>query len=218
MNYEKHYNLLIERARNRILEGYQERHHVIPRCTGGSDDAENIISLTAEEHYIAHQLLVKIYPSESKLVYAAKMMTTNKYGHRKNNRLYGWLRRKFAEARSEAMTGNVISEEQKIKISASNRGKKRTPEAREKMRKAKENYIPWNAGLAGTGVCKATKGSFKRGQKPWNADGTPAYEYPIEINNVIYKSRKEAARMLDKDITTIFRWLKNGKAIDRRVA
>lgn len=32
MDYQKHYYLLCEKARNRSLDGYKEGHHVIPRC------------------------------------------------------------------------------------------------------------------------------------------------------------------------------------------
>lgn len=62
MNYQKHYELLIERAKSRTLAGYFERHHIIPKCMGGSDEPENIANLAPEEHFVAHQLLVKIYP------------------------------------------------------------------------------------------------------------------------------------------------------------
>lgn len=105
MDYYTHYNKLIERARTRIIETYTEHHHVVPLCLGGPDCVENIVSLTPEEHYIAHQLLVKIYPNETKLVFAAKMMTVNNNGLRPNNRLYGWLRRKHASAASLTLTG-----------------------------------------------------------------------------------------------------------------
>lgn len=216
MNYQKHYNLLIERAKMRILEGYGEKHHILPRCIGGDDSEDNLVLLTAEEHYVAHQLLVKIYPNEPKLVYAAKMMTINRHGYRTNNKLYGWLRKKFATARSEAMTGNIITEEQRKKISKANRGKIKSNESKEKMRLAKENYIPWNKGLRGQGVCKATAGSFSKGHIPWNKD-KPAYTKAIEIDGVIYESRKAAAETLGKDITTIINWLHKGKAIDRGV-
>ena len=59
MNYEAHYNKLIARGQNRELEDYKEKHHIVPRCMGGSNKKENLVYLTAEEHYVAHQLLVK---------------------------------------------------------------------------------------------------------------------------------------------------------------
>lgn len=113
MDYQKHYNKLIERAKNRLLEGYTENHHIIPRCINGSNDVENIVALTPEEHYVAHQLLIKIYPNESKLVYAAHMMTVGSLKHSRNNKLYGWLRKK----NSESMQGNTYGKAHKGKTS-----------------------------------------------------------------------------------------------------
>jgi len=95
MNYQKHYNRLIERARNRKLEGYKERHHIVPRCLGGDDSKENLVDLTPEEHYVAHQLLVRIHPNNGRLVHAALMMVAVGNTSRKN-KLYGWLRRKVS--------------------------------------------------------------------------------------------------------------------------
>ncbi len=70
MNYSKIYNDLIFKAKSRILSGYKERHHIIPKCLGGSNDKSNLVELTAREHFIAHKLLCKIYPTNNKLHYA----------------------------------------------------------------------------------------------------------------------------------------------------
>lgn len=95
MNYKKHYDKLCERAKKRTLEGYGELHHIIPKCLGGSDSKDNIVNLTPEEHYVAHQLLVKIHPQHKGLIWAALQMTGHGNGKRNNNKLYGWLRRKY---------------------------------------------------------------------------------------------------------------------------
>ena len=100
MDYKKHYFNLISRSKNRNLEGrYLERHHILPKCLGGTDDSPNIALLTPEEHFTAHLLLIKIYPKEQKLVYAAIMMRpTNKFHNRgagRSNKLYGWLKRRY---------------------------------------------------------------------------------------------------------------------------
>ena len=68
MNYKKHYDLLIERSKTRVLEGYVEKHHIIPKCLGGTDDKGNLAILTPEEHFLAHQLLIKIYPNSPPLI------------------------------------------------------------------------------------------------------------------------------------------------------
>lgn len=99
MDYQKHYDLLIERARARVLEGYVEVHHVVPRCIGGGDEKENLVQLTAEEHYAAHQLLHKVYPESYSLMFAVIAMTGNPNGKR-CNKAYGWMRRKNAEFQS----------------------------------------------------------------------------------------------------------------------
>lgn len=106
MNYQMIYDSLIERAKTRILNAYTERHHIIPRCIGGTNDVANLVDLTPEEHYLAHQLLVKIYSGNYALVKAAAMMIPN----RPSNKLYGWLRRKFSEAKSIEQSGNGNSQ------------------------------------------------------------------------------------------------------------
>jgi hypothetical protein len=106
MNYLKHYNILMERSRDRVLEGYVEKHHIIPRCLGGTNDTTNIAVLTPEEHFLAHQLLVKIYPNSPPLVNAAVIMTTHHTEHRANNKLFGWLRRRASAYRKEWLKEN----------------------------------------------------------------------------------------------------------------
>lgn len=98
MNYQLHYDNIIQKARNRILDGYTEQHHIVPRCLGGTDDSENLVRLTPEEHYVAHQLLVKIFPTEPKLLYAALMMTVTGKNHSvRSNKRYGWLKRRHSD-------------------------------------------------------------------------------------------------------------------------
>lgn len=95
MDYKKHYDRLIERAKTRQLTGYVERHHTVPRCMGGTDDKSNLVELTPEEHYVAHQLLVKMYPRIDSLVYAANKMTVSSKTVKRNNKRYGWLKRRY---------------------------------------------------------------------------------------------------------------------------
>lgn len=126
MNYIKIYNDLISRSKIRTLSGYVERHHIVPRCMGGNNSSKNIAILTPEEHYVAHQLLVRIYPNEPKLVFAlVKMSGNNQY---RTNKLYGWIRKKFSEEMSALQKGRPKSREHKRKIGNANRGRKQTQE------------------------------------------------------------------------------------------
>ena len=52
-----------------------ERHHIKPRCVGGTDDIFNLVDLTPREHYIAHKLLAEEYPNEEKLICAWHFMS-----------------------------------------------------------------------------------------------------------------------------------------------
>lgn len=106
MDYSKIYSTLIERAKHRNLTGYKEVHHIVPRCIGGSDEPTNLVELTAEEHYLAHQLLTKIHPTNHSLVKAATMMVCN----RPSNKLYAWLRKRHSESMSLSQNGDKNSQ------------------------------------------------------------------------------------------------------------
>lgn len=156
MNYQKIYDSLIERARSRTLDGYVEKHHILPKCMGGLDDQSNLVSLTAEEHYVAHQLLCKIYPLVEPLAYAMLMMASGgSKTKRPNNKVYGWVRKRASSARSgkkrvlseearkamadacrrrKGIKRGPMPESTKLKISSANKGKVRTDEFRERMR------------------------------------------------------------------------------------
>lgn len=134
MDYSRIYTELMERANDRALEGYSERHHIVPKCMGGDNKPRNIAILTPEEHYLAHQLLVKIYPDNHKLVFAANMMCgggPKGNNQRVNNKQFGWLKRKASQSqKSRTHTLETI-----IKISKVRTGKTFSKEVKEKMSK-----------------------------------------------------------------------------------
>lgn len=112
MNYEYHYKKLVDRARNRKLNGYKESHHIVPKCLGGSDNIENLVELTGREHFIAHLLLAKIYEQTPGLVYAAMMMCVAGNGQvgRSKNRQYEWLKKKYSRTASRMQSGSNNSQ------------------------------------------------------------------------------------------------------------
>lgn len=132
MNYAANYDRLIARARGRVLNSYRERHHVIPRCMAGTDDPSNIVDLTPEEHYVAHQLLVKMYPGDRLLAHAAMMMAARCTG----NKAFGWLRRRHAKAIALVMR-KPKSRETRARIAAAHRGKPKSAAHRASMSAAR---------------------------------------------------------------------------------
>lgn len=64
-------NILDTRGRFGVPDGeYKERHHILPKCMGGTNDKNNLIDLYAKEHYIAHKLLALENPSNNGLQFA----------------------------------------------------------------------------------------------------------------------------------------------------
>jgi hypothetical protein len=53
------FNAQAER-RKKFQGVYYEKHHIIPRSLGGSNKKENLVLLTAKEHFICHLLLTKM--------------------------------------------------------------------------------------------------------------------------------------------------------------
>ena len=112
---------MINRANYRILSGYKERHHIIPKCMGGTDDVSNLIELTAEEHFVAHQLLVKLNPQNRKLINALSKMCSSSSKNKRTNKWYGWIRKRFATSVSgENNPSAKFTNEQALEIYHSN--------------------------------------------------------------------------------------------------
>jgi hypothetical protein len=115
MNYLSIYNLIVSNAKSTDRRKrkhtdekyvYYEKHHIIPKCVGGTDVIQNLVLLTAREHFVVHQLLTKIYPNEHKLVFALRRMcSNNNTKHKRNNKEYEWIRKRIAKESSLMQKG-----------------------------------------------------------------------------------------------------------------
>lgn len=92
MEYQRHYDSLIDKAKNRVLKRYSETHHIIPKCLGGDDSKDNLVDLTAREHFVAHLLLAKIHGGV--LWVALNLFDVN------NSHQYEWVRKQVSKAMS----------------------------------------------------------------------------------------------------------------------
>jgi hypothetical protein len=118
MNYQRIYNQLVSKRQQEVPEGYTEKHHIIPKCMGGTNNSDNMVRLTAREHYIIHQLLVKMYPENKNLILAVIRFSKHiKSGLIINSKLYAWLRIQCAKRASEIMKGRIFTEEHRKNIS-----------------------------------------------------------------------------------------------------
>lgn len=93
--YTRWYASLVARARGRTKVAGMETHHVVPRCLGGTDDADNLVHLTYREHYIAHALLTKMHNSP-KLQNAFWQMCAKGKSKYYNSSLYAHARQSYA--------------------------------------------------------------------------------------------------------------------------
>ena len=110
--YSKTYFAITSNAKHRNTDGYVELHHIIPQSMGGSNDKENLVELTAREHFICHWLLIKMTEGEdrSKMLYALNgMKAENRYQQRYHTqitaRVYEKYRIEHAENHSKRMKG-----------------------------------------------------------------------------------------------------------------
>jgi hypothetical protein len=122
MNYSKIYYSIVENRKKHPYNGYTETHHIVPKSLGGTNDKNNLVNLSAREHFICHLLLTKMYsddtPNYYKMVKAFMMMlNARSYNQERflSSRKYEVLREAFSRAQSISQSGQNNSQYGKIK-------------------------------------------------------------------------------------------------------
>lgn len=110
MNYLRIYKQLIQKRKKQLPnQKYTETHHILPRSLNllQSKNKNNLVILSAREHFIAHALLVKITQKSNnkenyyKMLHAFNQMKANKTKKRYiNSHLYELFKHRYSEARS----------------------------------------------------------------------------------------------------------------------
>lgn len=134
MNYQAHYNSLINKSPKMKPAGqYTERHRIIPGNMGGEYTYDNCVYLSPEEHFVAHQLLARIYKGNKSVEHAAFMMSTQaRYGAKQ----YGWLKRAWAD--------HMIGDNNPMRKIPPELNPAKRPESRKKMSDANRGEKnPW---------------------------------------------------------------------------
>lgn len=129
----------------------KECHHIIPKCMGGLNDSSNLVDLTLEEHFIAHQLLALENPDNYKLQHAFRLMShirrVGDVTEIKTPEQYRIARLDSREYIGKLHIGQALREETKRKISEANKGKKRTQEMNERNRQRNIEYYKTHKGV-----------------------------------------------------------------------
>lgn len=133
--YTNWYYSLVNQAKIRNIDlEYSEKHHIIPKCLGGSSNKDNLVKFTAREHFVAHLLLTRMLngPAKRKMIFALFRMTSGNNKQQRynlNNRSYEIIKKKMRE-----------------EIKAQNAGKWLTEEQQQNFYKAVSGRTPWNKG------------------------------------------------------------------------
>lgn len=115
----------IDSLKSQVIDGYSEKHHILPKSMGGTDARDNLIALTPRQHFVAHWMLWKAYGGSMGRAFFM-MSNFGKYG-KVNSRTYAMARADYSEQVSIQMTGKVmppVSEETRQKMSQSATGRK----------------------------------------------------------------------------------------------
>jgi hypothetical protein len=122
--YTKWYFNIINNARCRELplNTYTEKHHIIPRCIGGTNEDDNLVKLTAREHFICHLLLTKMTTAnyQKKMIFAFRFMSRYNSSQPRyiNSRLFDKIKGRC-----------TYTAESRVKMSIAKKGKKQTAES-----------------------------------------------------------------------------------------
>lgn len=192
--YSRVYYRIVERAKTRLLPEniYTEKHHIMPKSLGGSNSKENIVQLTAKEHYVCHRLLIRMTlgKDKSKMHYALYAMITL----RKDNREIKVSAKTFErirENRSLEITkrkkgrkfDDLSSAEQQnlMKMWDKRRGSKMTPESIAQREKTKTERGSRRLPPNHTGVKRSEEIKEKLKNLRWINDGISNTKIPADL-------------------------------------
>ena len=154
------YIKFISALQNQVIDGYYEEHHIIPKAFDGSDRKENLIKLTARQHFVAHWILARALGGPASRAFFM-MSNFGKYG-KVNSVVYDKARKEYAKLvslqmknnpinyeftvehrakLSSAKKGTTLSIETRQKISDRQIGRKLTKETKQKISQAKKNKV-----------------------------------------------------------------------------
>lgn len=141
--YLKWYTSIVISSLDRNIYGtYTEKHHILPKSLGGDNNKENIVSLTAREHFICHKLLYRVMLSKvnrKKMLFAFHMMSKCNNQNQKrtiNSREYNKIRSELSlmsSGENNHFYGKTHNEESRKKIGEKSKGRIPGKITRQKM-------------------------------------------------------------------------------------
>ena len=175
MTHFEQYNQIIDFRKSNPLpkDQYGENHHIVPRsvCPILKDSPDNIVRLSAQEHFLAHYHIWLAYRDElhekkwtKSMCFAISQM--KRLLTKCNNigllaRLYDEAKSEMAKIQSQSKKGKHLSLETRKKMSASQKGKKRNNITKKRMALAQQKYYASPASIE----TRKKIGNANRGRK-----------------------------------------------------
>lgn len=135
--YTNWYSSIIENSLDKNIPTYTERHHIVPKSFAKElsiidiHSPENLVNLTAKEHFICHRLLTKMFQGafKRKMSYAIHRLTYSQNGRKRES----YVSSRHYEIVRKQHSANLTGEGNPMF------GKSHSPETKEKIReKAKK--------------------------------------------------------------------------------
>jgi len=187
--YSRWYSAIIKHAKTRVLEGYIENHHIIPRSLNGLDVIDNIVSLTAKEHFICHLLLTKMVTGSAKYkMHKAALLMASCVGpgqqrYKITSRVYKILKESSPGMPTETRKKLSIAQQNRFKdISGTFLGKTHSKETKEKM--------SISASKPKSALWKESASKNRKGKIPYNKGKSFEEMYGEEKANQIKAKQK----------------------------
>lgn len=229
--YTKTYDQLIQKAKLRgldksKLEGYYEKHHIVPKSLGGQNKKDNLVLLTYREHIIAHKLLIRIYNRNQKMIYAYYSMIRSSKREKTfvdinvSSKELEAIRiqsveylREINTGEKNPMYGKKISEDHKKKISEANKYK-RSEETKQKMREAQlgkkanmESRVKMSNSHKGLKIHTEERKKFLSERwKNNNPNSKKVYDSNL---NKVYETLTSCAKDYNISSQTLRKWIRN---------
>lgn len=215
MTYEEFIqNILETRGRFGCGNKYHERHHIVPKSVGGSNDESNLIDLFAKEHYEAHRLLAEENPDVKQYWLAFYCMSTIKHNNR-YVRDYEISADEYEELRKEASLR--FSGENNPMYGIHNCGEKAgrygKPFSEESKRKISEHHADVSGSNNPMYGRKRTKEEIEKIMNTKRANGTLVPKFSDEARKRMGASGKKRVGSKNPMAKKLYQYNQNGELI-----
>lgn len=223
IKYRNLYIRLIKRCQGMTeqeLSGYNEKHHIIPRCLGGGDEPSNIVLMPIRYHIMAHIILSEVYPTNSNLGYAVLYMTGKASNVNSNFSIRFLAHQREKAIKSTSSTGNPmygrrgklspnygkpLTEERKRKISQTLSGRVMPEETKKKISESMKGEKSINYGKT---FSEETKRKISENHADFSGGKNGRAKKVISPEGIIFDCVKDAAKSIGVAHITLRQWLK----------